>query len=146
MPRQALALKKYRCGTGPSSSTSDNEHATAPLWNSEVLSIQHPVGPPIPELAQPSKEGREIPSSVTGKDSGHVLPNQPAGAISCNDRKVGEGEVPAWVSQAFAKARDTEGLAGGTSDENIDSCIWPFLESRHITVVRNIGVVVGKQR
>src|SRR5690606_5032565 len=29
IPSQARALKKYRCGTLPSSSTSDNEHATA---------------------------------------------------------------------------------------------------------------------
>ena len=64
MPLQAVALKKYRCGTSPVSKMSDNEHATAPLWNSEVLSVKNPVGEPIPELPQPSEEGSKHPSSV----------------------------------------------------------------------------------
>ena len=52
IPRQALALKKYRRGTSPVSKMSDNEHATAPLWNSEVLSVKNSVGEPIPEFPQ----------------------------------------------------------------------------------------------
>jgi SET domain-containing protein len=48
IPRQAFALKKNRGGTAPVSNISDNEDATAPLWNSSVLSVKnsprHPVG------------------------------------------------------------------------------------------------------
>jgi hypothetical protein len=62
IPRQAFALKKYRCGTSPVSKTSDNEHTPAPLGNSEELSVQHSVGEPIPELPQRPKEGTKIPS------------------------------------------------------------------------------------
>jgi hypothetical protein len=36
-----LALKKNRCGTAPVSKMSDNEHATATLGNSKVLSVKH---------------------------------------------------------------------------------------------------------
>ena len=64
IPAQAVALKKYRCGSAPVSKTSDNEDATAPLWNSEVLSVKNPVSEPIPELPQEPEEGAKIPSSV----------------------------------------------------------------------------------
>ncbi len=64
IPRQAVALKKYRCGSAPVSKTSDNEHATAPLWNSKVLSVKNSVGEPIPEFCQHPEEGSKIFSSV----------------------------------------------------------------------------------
>ena len=41
IPLQACALKKYRCGIGPSSKICDKEHTLASLWNSEVLSIEN---------------------------------------------------------------------------------------------------------
>jgi hypothetical protein len=62
MPEQALALKKYRRGTSAISRTTDNEHTSAALGNSEVLSVKRSVGPPIPEFFQPSKEGTKVPS------------------------------------------------------------------------------------
>src|SRR3954471_4306206 len=76
IPLQARALKKNRCGTSPVSKTSDNEHATAPLWNSEVLSVKNSVGEPIPEFRQPSEEGTKSSCSIR-QDAGDVLPNHP---------------------------------------------------------------------
>jgi hypothetical protein len=71
MPRQAFAVKKNRCGTSPVSKISDNEHTASALWDgmgeaacSDVLSVKHAVGPPIPEFAQEPEEGCEIPSAV----------------------------------------------------------------------------------
>jgi hypothetical protein len=64
MPLQAVALKQNRCGTAEVSKISDNEDATAALWNSKVLSVQDPVGPPIPELLQRPENGTKIPSAV----------------------------------------------------------------------------------
>jgi hypothetical protein len=64
MPLQAFAESENLGGSGPVSSTSlkeatDNEHPAAalrdgsgPSPHSHVLSVQHSVGPPIPELAQ----------------------------------------------------------------------------------------------
>ena len=75
MPRQAVALKKYRCGTSPVSKTSDNEHTAASLGHSEELSVQNSVGEPIPELAQEPEEGAKVPSSVAGQDAGDVFPD-----------------------------------------------------------------------
>ena len=64
MPLQAVALKKYRGGISPVSKISDNEDATAPLWNSEELSVKHSVGEPIPEFDQPPENGTKVPSAV----------------------------------------------------------------------------------
>jgi len=42
---------------------SDNEDATASLRDSEVLSVEHSVGEPIPEFSQRPEEGAKIPSA-----------------------------------------------------------------------------------
>jgi hypothetical protein len=55
MPRQAVALKKNRCGSSPISKVSDNEHSAAALCHSKVLSVKNSVGEPIPEFSHPSK-------------------------------------------------------------------------------------------
>jgi hypothetical protein len=87
---------------------SDNEDATAPLGDSEVLSVKNAVGEPIPELAQEPEEGTKVPSSVAGQHAGDVLPNQPAGAISCSNGSEGKHEVATRVIQSFPESGDTE--------------------------------------
>jgi hypothetical protein len=59
---------------------SDNEDATAALWNSEMLSVKNSVGEPIPALPQEREEGPEGSAIVNRQDAGDVLPNQPTGA------------------------------------------------------------------
>jgi hypothetical protein len=58
-----LALKKNRCGGSVISKISDNEHTSAPLGNSKVLSVKHSVGEAIPELNQRPEDGTKVPSS-----------------------------------------------------------------------------------
>lgn len=106
MPRQAVALKKNRCGSSPVSKTSDNEHTAAALGHSEVLSVQNSVGEPIPEDAQEPEEGTKVPSSVAGQDAGDVLPNQPAGPILCSNGTKGKHEVATWVIQSLSESGD----------------------------------------
>jgi hypothetical protein len=64
MPLQAVALKKNRCGTACVSKVSDNEHTAAALGHSEILSVKHSVGEPIPEFDQAPEYGTKVPSSV----------------------------------------------------------------------------------
>ena len=97
---------------------SDNEHTPPPLGNgvreavhSDKLSVQHSVGPPIPEFPQPCEEGRKSPSSVNRQDAGDILPEKPLGAIVINQREIGKGEVAARVIQSLTESGDTEGLA-----------------------------------
>lgn len=143
IPRQAFALKKYRCGTLPESSRMcDKEDSAAALWNSEVLSVKNAVGEPIPELSQRPEEGAKVLSSVGGQDAGHVLPNDPAGAYSASKREELQGQVAARVVQAESFPGDGEGLAGGSSDKNIN---WStvFSDLCEVAKVCDVRVAVG---
>jgi hypothetical protein len=42
----------------------DKEDAAAALWNSEVLSVKHPVGSIIPALCQEGEELAESTASI----------------------------------------------------------------------------------
>jgi hypothetical protein len=137
-----VALKKNRRGTSPVSKMSDNEHAAAALWNSEVLSVQDSVGEPIPEFDQPSEDGTKVPSSVRRQDAGDVLPHQPSGPCAISKPKVFERQVAAVVSQSASKAGDAERLAGGSSDKKVN---WPILigsNGGEVAVKRGVRVMV----
>jgi hypothetical protein len=76
IPLQAFGESEYFSGSGPVSSTSLNEatndedpaaalrDGSGPSPHSHVLSVQHSVCEPIPELHQRPEEGAKIPSSV----------------------------------------------------------------------------------
>lgn len=145
IPAQARALKKYRCGTLPgSTSTADNEHALASLGQSEVLSVQDSVGPPIPELAQPSEEGTKGSPLVCRQDTGDILPNDPAGSEPVSKAKKLERQLTTRVIQAASESGEREGLAGSAPDENIDSCFITRLDLREVAEVRNTRPTLGK--
>jgi len=153
MPAQAFGLKKYRGGRSPVSKISDNEHTASPLGNgtgkaacSDVLSVQHSVGPPIPEFAQAPEEGTKVPSAARRQDAGDVLPNHPLGPVAVNQSQIDEGQVAARIVQSFSKPGDAEGLAGGSTNEKIDSCIRPFLKTGHVAPVRDAWVMMGENR
>ena len=116
---------------------SDNEDTAAALGYSEVLSVKHSVGPPVPEFAQRPEEGTKVPSSARRQDTGDVFPDDPARPVLVNHAEIDEGQVTARVSQSLSKTRDREGLAGRPADEQIDSDIWPLLELRHVAEVRH---------
>jgi hypothetical protein len=65
IPRAALGLKEYFCGTSPSKMP-DNEHTAAALGHSKVLSVKYPPAPHIPEFCQPSKDDGKISPPSTG--------------------------------------------------------------------------------
>jgi hypothetical protein len=87
---------------------SDNEHATAPLWNSEILCIESPPGALIPDVAHCPEEGTKVPSSSRTKEAGDVLEKKPTGAQAFNHAKGVEGQVTARVIQAEALSSDGE--------------------------------------
>jgi hypothetical protein len=142
IPLQAVALKKNRRGTSPVSKISDNEHATAPLWNSEVLSVQHSVGEPIPELDQPSEDGAKVPSSAAGQHAGDVLPHQPSGPCAISKPEKLERQVATVVSQSASKAGDAERLAGGSSDKKVNWPIFVGSDRREVAVQRDLRIVM----
>jgi hypothetical protein len=80
IPLAAVGLKKYLRGTGRVSSTSDNEHTAASLGHSEVLSVKHPVRPPIPEVGQGSQNDSHVPATVRREKARDVLDENPTGS------------------------------------------------------------------
>tara|TARA_R110002020_G_scaffold266483_34_gene481506 strand:+ start:851 stop:1474 length:624 start_codon:yes stop_codon:yes gene_type:complete len=153
IPRQARALKKYRCGTPPVSKISDNDDTPPSLRDSpskpvhsHELSVKHSVCEPKPEFRHPPEKGSKRPSSVDRQRTGDVLPNEPSGTVAICDSKISESEVSPRVSQPLAKSRDGERLAGGAPNEKIESCIGPLLKPRHVSKIRYVWVVMGEHR
>jgi hypothetical protein len=108
IPAQAFALKKYRRGISPVSKMSDNEHATAPLGNSEELSVKNSVGEPIPEFCQPPEEGSKIPPSVRGQDTRDVFPDHPSGSKLPSNCQIDEHEIASRIIESLSQSRDAE--------------------------------------
>jgi hypothetical protein len=127
IPAQAFGVKKYRCGTGLVSKTSDNEHTVSPLRDgtlepvhTHVLSVQHSVGPPVPELAQCPEEGTKVPSFSTRQDAGDILPDHPLGPYAVNKSKKDEGQVATRVSHSSSQASDGKRLARSASANKVN--------------------------
>jgi hypothetical protein len=128
IPEHAFWLKKNRSGTvEASTSTCDNEDTlpslrdgTSVAVHSYVLSVQDPVGPPIPEVFQPPEEGSKRPSSVLRQDTGDVFPHDPARLRCADQSEKLQREATARVGQSLPESSDREGLAGSPSDEEVD--------------------------
>jgi hypothetical protein len=121
---------------------SDNEHTAASLGHSEVLSVQHSVGEPIPEFDQPPEDGTKVPSSVARQNAGDVLPHHPAGPCAVSKPKKLEGQVAAVVSQSSSEARDAEGDAGRSSDQKVNCSIFVAPNCGEVPVKRDVRPVV----
>jgi hypothetical protein len=144
IPEQAFALKKYRGGRSPVSKMSDNEHTAASLGNSEVLSVKHSVGEPIPEFDQAPEEGSKRPSSVDRQNAGDVFPNHPLGALACSQAKIPEGQVTTRVRHSSAETGDAERLAGGSADKKVNCSIVILGDGREVAVQRDAGPARGE--
>lgn len=122
----------------------DNEQTAPSLGHgprepvhSDILSVQHSVGPPIPEFPQEPEEGAHRPSVVVRQESGDILPRQPRDAKTSSQRQELKREVAARIIQAEPLSRDAEGLAGGASDKKVN---WSDM------VGLNLGEVVEERR
>jgi hypothetical protein len=98
----------------------DNEDSTTALGYSEVLSVQHSVGEPIPEFDQRPEEGTKVPASSRRQDTGDVFPDNPTGLEFVSQPKKGESEVAPRVGKSFAESGNGEGLARCASDQKVD--------------------------
>src|SRR5690606_6699561 len=120
IPFAAFGLKKYLDGTGCVSKTSDNEHTTASLGHSEVLSVKHTVGVPIPEFRQRPEDGSHVPPSVRRQKSRDVLDDHPTGTELIKDTSELEEESGSLSSQSSTASSHREVLAGKTSANKVN--------------------------
>ena len=80
------------------------------------------------------------------EDAGDILPNKPAGAQSFSQPKILKGQVAALVCQSAPESRDTERLAGGSANKNVNWFILPCLDGGEIAVQRHVRVMVLQDR
>jgi hypothetical protein len=138
MPEHALGLKKYLGGTGSVSKTADNEDTTASLGHSEVLSVQHSVGEPVPEFRQRPEHGAHVPSAFRRQEAGDVLDDGPRRLELVDDACELVEEARPRAVEAGSPTCDAEVLAGESSTEEIDcrkvssSDFSDIIESLHV--------------
>jgi hypothetical protein len=145
IPAHAFGLKKNRCGTAEvSTRMSDNEDTLPSLWDgtrvsvhSDILSVQDSVGPPIPAFSQPPDEGTKSPSSVLRQDTGDVFPDDPARAKCASQSKEVQSEATARVGKSLSQSCDGEGLAGSSSDKEVDG----WLTVNRLSCIDELGEV-----
>ncbi len=140
MPRQAVLVKKYRCGTSPASKTSDNEDATPSLGYSKMLSVKYSVGDPIPAVDQHPEEGSKRPSSVDRQNSGDVLPHHPYGPESISKSSKLDGEVATRVIQSCSLPCNGERLARCSSGQKVDCSNILFTYFREVTCIDHVAI------
>jgi len=121
MPVAAFGLKQYLDRSGRVSKTSGKEDATAPLGDSEELSIQNSPRHAVPEFIQVPEDGTEIASPVDRQEPRDILAEEPTGACLSHDPHDVPPQARAWVSHARATPRDRVALARPAEAENPSS-------------------------
>jgi hypothetical protein len=106
-----------------------NEHPSSSLGHSEELSVENPVGPPVPEFCQATEESPKILAGITGEESRYVFEEDGGRSKSVNEVEESEGEAGAGAlvfgSHASSLACDAEILAGETARP--ECCSTPIL-------------------
>lgn len=85
------------------------------------MSVKDPVGPPIPMVRQPSKDGGKIGPSVGGQQSSDVLDNHPTGSDISNEPSELVPESRPFASEASTLACDADVLTWEPSDDGVGS-------------------------
>ena len=138
IPAAAFWLKQnLNNSSRQGSRTSDNEHATASLWDSEVLSVKHaPDGdtfradtdaavPPSvsgnkrPVPGESSEYLGEVFASVAGESASDILPHHPRGPEFVSDSALLVEESASLSTQASTFSSHAEVLAGTSSHDEI---------------------------
>jgi hypothetical protein len=122
IPAAAFEERKKRLGTA-SSKTSDKEHSTTSLGDSEESTVQHSPGHAIPEVGQRREYDGEISATVRGKKSGDVLNDEPAGPNSVGDACELEEQRRALAGEARSPPRDRDVLTGEASADEVNTSV-----------------------
>jgi hypothetical protein len=127
IPLAARAESAYRSLT-VISKTSDNEHSTAPLGDSEVSSVDHPPGAAIPDFGQRCEKDSKVSALGRGEEPNDVLKDDPSWPkLICDPCELKE-ETGALTLEACSLSGNAEVLAGESSAEKVD-CATRFTSS-----------------
>jgi hypothetical protein len=127
IPLAARAESAYRSLT-VISKTSDNEHSTAALGNSEESSVDHPPTDAIPDFGQRCEKDSKVSALGRGEEPHDVFKDNPSWPkLICDPCELKE-ETGALTLEACSLAGNAEILAGESSAENVD-CATRFTSS-----------------
>ena len=124
----------------------NNEDATTTLGHSEELSVQNSVSDPVPEVCQRPEDGAKRPSSVDGQHSGDVLPDDPSRSSASSQSEKLQREVATRVIQSKPVASEGEGLARGSSHENINCSCGGGVDLREVAKVPHLRIAMRQDR
>jgi len=168
IPVAAFWLKQNRNNSSRQGSrTSDNEHATASLWDSEVLSVKHApncdtfrtdtdaTGAPSVSGNKRSVSGEssehlgEVFSSVAGESASDIFPHHPCGSEVISNSALFVEESTSRSTQSFTFSSHAEVLAGASSHDEIgkrcsicDELLT--VDVLYVVVNGNVGVVLAE--
>ena len=95
-----------------STTEGENEHPSSSLGHSEVLSVENPVGPPVPEFPQATEERPKVAAGIAGEESRNVLEEDGGRSVSLHKVEEGEGEAGPGAGESSPLSCDAEILAG----------------------------------
>lgn len=137
--------EKYRCGRSPVSKIPDNEHSTASLGDSEILSVQDSVGKMIPAVSQRLGKGTEVDPGVRRQASGNVFPKNPARCNFTSQADKVEGQSTALSRKSGSLSGNREVLAGSPPDQKVNcSTVFSPVDFCHVADIGHVGVVMCK--
>jgi hypothetical protein len=73
----------------------NDEHPPSALGHSEELSVENPVGPPVPEFDQATEERPKVAAAITGEESRYILEEDGGRSVALHKVKEGKGEAAA---------------------------------------------------
>jgi hypothetical protein len=134
----------------------DHENSTASLGCTEVSPVHHPVGPPIPEVFQSTRDGSEVvpgPAGTREKPFG-VLDDDPSGSGLVDQSEVLFEESVELPEEAGASASepstvgggDAGVLAGEASAEEVGSPEGGRLDVTDVSFQGGLGEVPAEHR
>jgi hypothetical protein len=85
-----------------------------------MLSVKHPVGPPIPALPQLSEDGSKIPPSVARQQARDVLEKKPTGSEHTSEANDLEEQPGSLASQPRTVSSHREVLARPPAAEKVN--------------------------
>lgn len=84
----------------------EDKHPSPSLGHSEPLSVENPVGPPVPEVPHLTEETPKVSTGIAGEEAGDVLKDEGVRSVSLHKVEECEGEDGSLTSEPGPLAGD----------------------------------------
>jgi hypothetical protein len=122
------------------------------------LSVENPVGPPVPEFCQATEERPKVSARITGEEARYILEEDGGRSVALHKVEEGEGEAGPLSGEPGPLAGDAEILARKTAGPegspmplptrrvglSLTVIRVPPVESNDIADIRDAGPSLGE--